>query len=66
MQGPLQYGNGLKVYIISLLVCYMLSLNRVEKSIKAMIGQTISEPTLLKFLLRIRQVLANSERDGID
>ena len=35
MPGPLQYGNGLKAYIISLLVCQMISLNRVQKMIKS-------------------------------
>jgi transposase len=66
MHGPLQYGNGLKAYVISLLVCQMVSLNRVQKSIKAMIGQTISEATLLKFVLRLHQALANWEREAID
>ena len=43
MPGPLQYGNGLKAYIISLLVCQMISLNRVQKLIKTLIGRMIAE-----------------------
>ncbi|CAN5258723.1 hypothetical protein BH10PSE19_BH10PSE19_22110 [soil metagenome] len=38
MPGPLQYGNGLKAYVINLLVCQMISLNRVQKLIKSLIG----------------------------
>jgi transposase len=44
----------------------MVSLNRVKESIKAMIDQTISEATFLKFVLRLHQTLANWERDLID
>lgn len=53
MPGPLQYGNGLKAYIISLLVCQMISLNRVQKMIKSIIGEVIAEASLLKFVLRL-------------
>lgn len=66
MHGPLQYGNGLKAYIISLLVCQMVALNRVQKSIKAMIGQTLSEATLLKFVMRLHVALEGWERSAID
>ena len=66
MPGPLQYGNGLKAYVISMLVCQMVSLNRVQKSVKAMIGQIISEATLLKFALRLHEALAQWEQSAID
>lgn len=66
MPGPLQYGNGLKAYVISLLVCQMVALNRVQKSVKAMIGQTISEATLLKFVMRLHEALADWEQSAID
>ena len=57
MHGPLQYGDGLKAFVINLLVCQMVSLNRVQKQVKAMIGEVISESTLLKFVLRLYQAL---------
>lgn len=66
MSGPLQYGNGLKAYVISQLVCQMVALNRVQKSVKAMIGQRLSEATLLKFVLRLHEALAQWERSAID
>lgn len=58
MSGPLQYGSGLKAYIINLLICQMISLNRVQKMIKAIIGEILSESTLLKFILRFHEALA--------
>jgi transposase len=61
MPGPLQYGNGLKAYVISLLICQMVALNRVQKMIKSVIGELISEATLLKYVLRLYDALENWE-----
>lgn len=66
MPGSLQYGNGLKAYVINLLVCQMIALNRVQKAVKVMIGQTLSEATLLKFVMRLHEALADWERSAID
>jgi transposase len=66
MHGSLQYGNGLKAYIINLLVCQMISLNRVQKLIKSMIGEILAEATLLKFILRLHLALAQWEADSIE
>jgi ABC-type phosphate transport system ATPase subunit len=63
--GPLQYGNGLKAYIINQLICQMVSLNRVQKGVTAMIGQTLSEATLLKFVLRLHEALEGWEHSAI-
>jgi len=65
MPGPLQYGNGLKAYIINLLICQMISLNRAQKFIKALIGEIIAEATLLKFVLRLYQALEGWEDRSI-
>jgi len=66
MHGSLQYGNGLKAYVINLLVCQMISLNRAQKLIKAMIGEILSEATLLKFILRLHLALAQWEADSME
>jgi transposase len=66
MPGPLQYGNGLKAYIISLLVCQMISLNRVQKLIKTLIGRVIAEASLLQFVLRLHLALEQWESTTID
>jgi len=58
MPGPLQYGNGLKAYIINLLVCQMISLNRVQKMVTTIIGEVISQASFLKFILRLYEALA--------
>jgi transposase len=62
LHGPLQYGNGLKAYIINLLVCQMVALNRVQKLMTSMIGQTLSESTLLNFISRLHQALEGWEK----
>jgi hypothetical protein len=66
MPGCLQYGNGLKAYIISLLVCQMVSLNRVQKMIKSLIGEILAEASLLKYVLRLYQALEQWESDSIE
>ena len=39
MPGPLQYGPGIKAYVVHLLIAQMLSLKRVTQSMHALIGQ---------------------------
>jgi len=65
MHGPLQYGNGLKAFVVNLLVCQMVSLNRIQKLLKSLIGSVISEASLLKYVLRLHQALENWERQAI-
>jgi transposase len=57
MHGPLQYGEGLKAFVVNLLICQMVALNRVQKLVKSMIGEVLSESTLLKFVFRLYQAL---------
>ena len=59
--GVLQYGNGIKAYIINLVVCQMVALGRVQKLIKSMIGVIISEASILKFVLRLYEALEEWE-----
>jgi transposase len=66
MHGPLQYGNGLKAFIINLLISQMVALNRVQKLIKSMIGVVISEASLLKFVLRLHQALEQWEHQATE
>ena len=65
MSGPLQYGNGLKAFVINLLVGQMVAVNRVQTLIESMINATISETTLLKFVLRLHQALEQWEAQSI-
>lgn len=55
--GPLQYGVGLKAYVINLVVCQMVALGRVQTLVRSMIGITLAESTILRFILRLHQAL---------
>ena len=66
MHGPLQYGDGLKAFVINLLVCQMVALNRVQKLVKSMIGVVVSEASLLKFILRLHLALDDWEAQAIE
>lgn len=66
MPGPLQYGGGLKAYIINLLICQMISLNRVQKLVKSIMGEVIAAATLLKFVLRFYEALEQWEADAVE
>jgi hypothetical protein len=66
MPGPLQYGSGLKAYIINLIVAQMISLNRVQKLVKSLIGEVIAEASLLKFVLRLHLALEKWEIDSVN
>lgn len=65
MHGPLQYGNGLKAFTINLAFCQMISLVRVQKLIKAMIGQTLSQASILKYIWTLHKALENWETRAI-
>ncbi len=62
--GPLQYGDGLKAFVINLLIGQIVALNRVQKLVKSMIGVVIAEAGLLKFVLRLHQALASWEQQA--
>ena len=66
MPGPLQYGAGIKSYVINLLISQMVSLKRVQQSIKTLIGQMIAEATLLKYVLQLHCSLERWEHSAIE
>lgn len=66
LHGPLQYGDGLKAFVIDLLVCQMVALNRVQKLVTSMLEVVISEATLLKFVLRLHQALERWETQAVE
>jgi transposase len=66
MPGPLQYGNGLKAYVVNLLICQMISLSRVQGLVKSIIGEIIAQSTLLKFVLRLHQALEAWETAAVE
>ena len=64
--GPLQYGPGIKAYVLNLLIAQMLSLKRVQQSIQTLIGLLISEATILKYVLQLHQALESWEKASIE
>lgn len=66
LHGPLQYGDGLKAFVINLLVCQMVALNRVQKLLISMMDVVIAEATLLKFVLRVHQALETWEAQAAE
>lgn len=66
MPGNLQYGNGLKAFVIHLIISQMVALNRIQKQVQAMIGTVISEASLLKFVLRLHLALESWETAAIE
>ena len=66
MAGPLQYGNGIKAYIINLIVAQMIPLKRTQNMIVALIGKLISQATLLSYILNIYTLLEMWEKSAIE
>ena len=66
MPGPLQYGPGIKAYVVHLLIAQMLSLKRVAQSMHALIGRTLSEATLLGYVAQLHHALAEWEQHAIE
>ena len=55
--GPLQYGNGIKAYVVNLMVAQMISVSRAAKLLASMIGKLLSEATLLSYIMRLHLLL---------
>ncbi len=66
MRGVLQYGLGIKAYVIDLLIAQMISLNRIQKSIKTLIGKMISEATILKYVKQLYEALESWEKTSVE
>ena len=66
MPGPLQYGPGIKAYVVHLLIAQMLSLKRVAQSMHALIGRTLSQATLLGYVAQLHHALAEWEHHAIE
>lgn len=66
MSGPKQYGLGIKAYIIQMLIIQMVSLNRLKKQLGTMIGEWLSEATMLKYVLQLYHALDSWEEQAIE
>ena len=66
MQGPLQYGPGIKGYVVNLLVAQMISLKRVRQMVQTLIGKALSEAIILKYVMQLHCALERWEKSAID
>ena len=66
MPGPLQYGSGVKAYVLNLLIAQMLSLKRVQQSLQSVIVSVISQATILNYVMQLHHALAEWERSAIE
>ncbi len=66
MPGPLQYGNGLKAYLVNLMVGQMMPLARTQALTESLLGERLSESTLLGAVSRLHQALAPWEQRAIE
>ncbi len=64
LHGKLQYGNGIKAFVVQLMVSQMVAINRVQKMLSTMIGQRLSEATLLSYILRLHSALESWEQSA--
>ncbi len=66
MAGPLQYGSGIKAFVLNLLLVQMVALNRVQAFLTSLIDQAISEATMLKYVLQLHVALERWEQESLD
>jgi len=66
LSGPLQYGTGIKAFVLHLLLAQMVPLKRVQQTLATLIEQIVSEATLLKWVWQLHQALAEWERTTIE
>lgn len=64
--GPVQYGLGIKAYLLNLLITQMVSLSRAKKLMQTLIGVVISEATLLRYILQLNDALLAWESRSIE
>jgi len=66
LAGPLQYGLGIRAFVLNLLVAQMVSLKRVQQLLNTLIGQVLSQATLLGYVLQLHRALERWEQEAID
>ena len=65
MDGPLQYGTGIKTDIINSLVHQMIPIKRVQDHFTSLIGREISPDTMLKYVSNLSKSLKPWEEEAI-
>jgi len=66
LMGPMQYGLGVKAYVVNLLAAQMVSLNRTAKLMHSILGQRIAEATMLRFVMELYWALGRWEEATVE
>jgi hypothetical protein len=66
MPGPLQYGAGVKAYVLNMLIAQMVAFKRVQQLVKTLIGRVISEATMLKYIIQLYYCLETWEHEAVE
>ena len=66
MPGPLQYGNGLKAYLVNLMIGQMMPLARTQSLTESLLGEHLSESTPLGAIAKFDQALEPWEQQARD
>ncbi|MCO5761900.1 MAG: IS66 family transposase [Chromatiaceae bacterium] len=66
LAGPLQYGAGIRAYVLNLLVAQMVSLQRVQQLLKTTLDRLLAEATLLGYVMQLHVALARWEQEAIE
>ena len=61
MPGPMQYGHGIVAFATHLMAAQMVPLRRVAQTMKTFLGKAIAEATLLAWIWRLHEALAEWE-----
>ena len=65
IDGPEQYGIGIKAAIINFLMVQMISLQRVQEHFKGLVGRFISQAVMLKYISQLGHSLKKWEEEKI-
>jgi len=63
--GPVQYGAGVKAFVLNLVIAQMVSLKRAQQMIHTLIGQAISQAVVLKYVLQLHVALERWEAAAV-
>ena len=62
IQHALEYGDGIRAYVVNLVIAQMVALARVSAMVKTIVGVALSESTILSFIMRVYKGLEEWEQ----
>ena len=65
IDGPIQYGIGIKASVVNFLLVQMMSLQRVQEHFKGLLGRFISQAAMLKYIVQLHASLEEWESGAV-